>query len=59
VTKDIPAGRSVYLGFPALPVLAEKRRLAGINRLPKLTARVKALEELAANAGAVAEESDK
>jgi UDP-3-O-[3-hydroxymyristoyl] glucosamine N-acyltransferase len=45
VTKDIPAGRSVYLGFPALPVLEEKRRLAGINRLPKLTARVKALEE--------------
>jgi UDP-3-O-[3-hydroxymyristoyl] glucosamine N-acyltransferase len=45
VTKDIPAGREVYLGFPALPVLEEKRRLAGINRLPKLTARVKALEE--------------
>lgn len=45
VTKDIPAGREVYLGFPALPVQEEKRRLAGINRLPKLTARVKALEE--------------
>jgi UDP-3-O-[3-hydroxymyristoyl] glucosamine N-acyltransferase len=59
VTKDIPAGRSVYLGFPALPVQEEKRRLAGINRLPKLTARVKALEELAANAGAETEEGDK
>lgn len=45
VTKDIPAGREVYLGFPAMPAQEEKRRLAGINRLPKLTARVKALEE--------------
>lgn len=45
VTKDIPAGREAYLGYPALPAGEEKRRLASINRLPKLTARVKALEE--------------
>jgi len=44
VTKDIPAGRAMYLGYPALPAGEEKRRLAGINRLPKLNARVKALE---------------
>jgi len=55
VTKDIPAGREVYLGFPALPVLEEKRRLAGINRLPKLTARVKALEERVAEGAVVSD----
>jgi UDP-3-O-[3-hydroxymyristoyl] glucosamine N-acyltransferase len=53
VTKDIPAGRAMYLGFPALPVLEEKRRLAGIHRIPKLSARVKALEEKVGGEGGV------
>ncbi len=44
VTKDIPPGRVTYLGFPAMPAGEEKRRLGGINRLPNLNARVKALE---------------
>jgi len=43
VTKDL-AGGQTYLGFPAVPVNEEKRRLAGINRLPKLVSRVKELE---------------
>jgi UDP-3-O-[3-hydroxymyristoyl] glucosamine N-acyltransferase len=33
------------MGFPAIPVKDERRRLAGINRLPNLTARVKKLED--------------
>ena len=32
------------MGFPAIPVKDERRRLAGINRLPNLTARVRKLE---------------
>lgn len=49
VTRDLPAGGK-YLGFPAIPAGEEKRRLAGVNRLPQLVARVKELEEkLAAN----------
>ena len=43
VTRDLPAGGK-YFGFPAIPVGEEKRRLAGISRLPKLAARVKELE---------------
>lgn len=43
VTRDLPAGQT-YLGFPAIPVSEEKRRLASINRLPQLLARVKELE---------------
>jgi UDP-3-O-[3-hydroxymyristoyl] glucosamine N-acyltransferase len=43
VTKDLPGG-AAYMGFPAIPVHDERRRLAGINRLPNLTARVKKLE---------------
>ena len=42
VTRDLPGGQT-YLGFPAIPVGEEKRRLAGINRLPQLVARVKEL----------------
>jgi UDP-3-O-[3-hydroxymyristoyl] glucosamine N-acyltransferase len=42
VTRDLPAGQT-YLGFPAIPAGEEKRRLAGINRLPQLVARVKEL----------------
>lgn len=43
VTKDLPGGAS-YMGFPAVPAGEERRRLASINRLPKLSARVKKLE---------------
>lgn len=43
VTRDLPAGGR-YLGFPAIPAGEEKRRIAGINRLPQLLARVKELE---------------
>ncbi len=43
VTRDLPAGQT-YLGFPAIPAGDEKRRLASINRLPHLLARVKELE---------------
>lgn len=43
VTRDLPPGGK-YFGFPAIPVGEEKRRLAGISRLPKLAARVKELE---------------
>jgi UDP-3-O-[3-hydroxymyristoyl] glucosamine N-acyltransferase len=43
VTRDLPGGQ-IYLGFPAIPAGEEKRRLAGINRLPQLQARVKELE---------------
>ena len=43
VTRDLPAGQT-YLGFPAIPAAEEKRRLASINRLPLLQARVKELE---------------
>ena len=43
VTRDLPAGQT-YLGFPAIPAGEEKRRLASVNRLPQLLARVKELE---------------
>lgn len=49
VTKDLPGG-AAYMGFPAIPVHDERRRLAGINRLPNLTARVKKLENGGAGA---------
>jgi len=42
VTRDLPGGQT-YLGFPAIPASEEKRRLASINRLPQLFARVKEL----------------
>ena len=44
VTKDIPDGRKSYLGFPAMEAIEERRRVASVNRLPKLVARVKDLE---------------
>lgn len=47
VTKDIPDGPATYMGFPAMPVMDERRRLASINRLPALSARVKELEKRA------------
>lgn len=45
VTKDIPAGPATYMGFPAMPVMDERRRLASINRIPSLAARVRELEK--------------
>jgi UDP-3-O-[3-hydroxymyristoyl] glucosamine N-acyltransferase len=44
VTKDVPARQS-YLGFPAMPAKDERRRIAGMNRLPLLIDRVKELEQ--------------
>jgi UDP-3-O-[3-hydroxymyristoyl] glucosamine N-acyltransferase len=44
VTKDLPAGQK-YLGYPAIPLMTEQRRLANVNRLPKFLAKLKALEE--------------
>jgi UDP-3-O-[3-hydroxymyristoyl] glucosamine N-acyltransferase len=44
VTKDLPPGGS-YLGFPARPAREEQRRLATVNRLPELGARVSRLEK--------------
>lgn len=43
VTRDLAAGGK-YLGFPAIPASEEKRRLASVNRLPQLVARIKELE---------------
>ena len=54
VTKDLPAGRETYLGFPAVPASEERRRLASSRRLPELTARVKRLES---DRGSVNDES--
>lgn len=51
VTHDLPAG-GTYLGFPAIPAAKEKRRLASVNRLPQLIARVKELEAKAKGTGA-------
>lgn len=45
VTKDLPPGPATYMGFPAMPVMDERRRLASINRIPSLTARVRELEK--------------
>ena len=44
VTKDVPAGQHV-LGFPAVPAMEERKRVASIRRLPQLSARVKKLEK--------------
>ena len=44
VTKDLAPGKS-YLGFPAVPAIEERRRIASVNRLPQLLDRVKELEK--------------
>jgi len=44
VSKNVPA-KEVWFGYPASPLSEQKERLAHINRLPKLFARVKSLEE--------------
>lgn len=46
VTKDLAPGQT-YMGFPAVSVIDERRRLASVNRLPQLVARVKKLEHTA------------
>ncbi len=56
VTKDLPAGRVQYMGFPALPAGEERRRLAGIKRLPQLRERVKRLERRESDHGATADD---
>lgn len=51
VTKSLTGGQT-YFGFPAVPAAQEKRRLASVNRLPQLMARVKELEQLMAKMSA-------
>jgi UDP-3-O-[3-hydroxymyristoyl] glucosamine N-acyltransferase len=53
VTRDLPGGQT-YLGFPAIPASDEKRRLASINRLPQLQARVKEMEARIKSSGSSA-----
>ena len=45
VSKDIPAGET-WFGYPAAPMRETKERLAYINRLEKLYARVRKLEQV-------------
>jgi UDP-3-O-[3-hydroxymyristoyl] glucosamine N-acyltransferase len=45
VSKNIPAGE-VWFGYPASPMKESKERLAYINRLEKLYARVRKIEQL-------------
>jgi len=45
VSKDIPAGQT-WFGYPATPIRESKERLAYINRLEKLYARVRKLEQV-------------
>jgi len=44
VTTDLPGGQ-VYAGKPAVPIREDMKLQAHVRRLPKLIARVKALEE--------------
>ncbi len=48
VIKDLPPGNTSYLGFPAIPAMQERRRLAASKKIPELIDRVRKLE---ANAG--------
>ncbi|WP_081891551.1 UDP-3-O-(3-hydroxymyristoyl)glucosamine N-acyltransferase [Verrucomicrobium sp. BvORR106] len=45
VTKDIPAGSGAYMGFPAAPVMDERRRIVASRQLPALMERVRNLEQ--------------
>jgi UDP-3-O-[3-hydroxymyristoyl] glucosamine N-acyltransferase len=45
VSKDIPA-KEIWLGSPATPMQEQKEKFANINRLPKLFARVKKIEQI-------------
>ncbi|HSJ02588.1 MAG TPA: UDP-3-O-(3-hydroxymyristoyl)glucosamine N-acyltransferase [Verrucomicrobium sp.] len=44
VTKDLPDNSGGYMGFPAAPVMDERRRIVASRQLPKLMERVKQLE---------------
>ena len=44
VTRDVPAGET-YSGFPGRPHKEELKRLALVARIPKLLARIEALED--------------
>lgn len=44
VTSNLPGGQ-VYSGFPAAPVMEDKKVRAMVRRLPKLVERIKALEQ--------------
>lgn len=45
VTKDLPAGSGTYMGFPATPVMEERRRMVAGRQLPELMERVRNLEQ--------------
>lgn len=44
VTKDLPEGPAIYMGFPAAPAGEERRRMVLSRQLPDLSRRLKALE---------------
>ena len=57
VSKNVPEGE-VWLGSPATPMQEQKEKFANINRLPKLFARVKKLEQfLDSNSKSLPEDS--
>lgn len=45
VSKNVPQ-KEVWLGSPATPIQEQKEKFANINRLPKLFARMKKLEQI-------------
>jgi UDP-3-O-[3-hydroxymyristoyl] glucosamine N-acyltransferase len=45
VSKNVPA-KEIWLGSPATPMQEQKEKFANINRLPKLFARVKKIEQI-------------
>jgi UDP-3-O-[3-hydroxymyristoyl] glucosamine N-acyltransferase len=45
VSKNIPA-KEIWLGSPGTPMQEQKEKFANINRLPKLFARVKKIEQI-------------
>jgi UDP-3-O-[3-hydroxymyristoyl] glucosamine N-acyltransferase len=55
VSKNIPAGET-WFGYPAAPMKDYKERLAYINRLEKLYARVRKLEQVLDAKGISSEE---
>jgi UDP-3-O-[3-hydroxymyristoyl] glucosamine N-acyltransferase len=59
VTKHLAPGQT-YMGFPAVLASEERRRVAGVKRLPHLVARIKRLEDtvLGKNTGTGAVETD-
>lgn len=49
VTKDLPAGPVIYLGFPAAPAMEERRRMVAVRQLPGLIGRIVELERMFQN----------